>query len=81
MITVISFDALTKFLLGEEIDYLRENGFALVHDKAPFTVSPRKDHEREPVAIQIDPLTFRRYLKYLQIHKLCHQNFNRTAVT
>lgn len=31
--------------------------------------------------IQIDPFDFRQHFTYLQLHKLCFKNFNRTKVT
>jgi hypothetical protein len=40
VITAVPVDALVKFLLGQEIDYLGENRLALVHAKAPFTAFP-----------------------------------------
>ena len=40
VVTVISIDALTEFLLGQKIDYLGENRLTLVHTEAPFTAFP-----------------------------------------
>jgi hypothetical protein len=40
VVTMVSIDALTKFLLGQEIDYLGENRLTLVHVEAPFTALP-----------------------------------------
>jgi hypothetical protein len=36
VVTVITIDTLTKFFLWKKIDYLGENGLALVHNEVPF---------------------------------------------
>jgi hypothetical protein len=47
---------LTKFFLWKEIDYLRENGLALVHNEAPFASFSAKETMKPGLGqIQIDP--------------------------
>jgi len=45
VITVITIDTLTKFFPWKEIDHLRENSLALVHNESPFAFFMQKNHE------------------------------------
>jgi hypothetical protein len=59
VITVITIDTLTKFYFWQEIDYLGENGLALVHGEAPFaSFSAKKPRNQAYGKFKSIPLNF-----------------------
>jgi len=59
VITAITINTLTKFFLWQEIDYLGENGLALVHGEAPFAFfSAKKPRNQAYGKFKSIPLNF-----------------------
>jgi len=53
---------LTKFFPWKEIDHLRENSLALVHNESPFAFLCKRTMKPGLGQIQIVPFQFRQYL-------------------
>src|ERR1035437_3888599 len=78
---MVAGNTLLKFLFGQMLDQLREDGAARVH---PSLVSPRRQAEGSqsgPFSIQIVPAPTIRHRACLQWVRVASRNFSRTAVT
>src|ERR1035437_453791 len=77
---MVAGNTLLKFLFGQMLDQLREDGAARVH---PSLVSPRRQAEGSqsgPFSIQIVPAPTIRHRACLQWVRVASRNFSRTAV-
>src|ERR1019366_9564653 len=79
-VAMVAGNTLLKFLFGQMLDQLREDGAARVH---PSLVSPRRQAEGSqsgPFSIQIVPAPTIRHRACLQWVRVASRNFSRTAV-